>query len=105
MIRRPPRSTLFPYTTLFRSVRKRPILGEKIAGLADRSHDVHLMLRSMSGFLLHRTDLVIRPIEAGADEVVHGGVDVDKPLRLALFEIQRLRDQNEIGRASCRERL
>src|SRR2546429_5045219 len=24
MIRRPPRSTLFPYTTLFRSVRKRP---------------------------------------------------------------------------------
>src|SRR2546428_8260619 len=24
MIRRPPRSTLFPYTTLFRSVRERP---------------------------------------------------------------------------------
>src|SRR2546423_8760863 len=24
MIRRPPRSTLFPYTTLFRSIRKRP---------------------------------------------------------------------------------
>src|SRR5437773_4936142 len=24
MIRRPPRSTLFPYTTLFRSVRRRP---------------------------------------------------------------------------------
>src|SRR3712207_7749461 len=24
MIRRPPRSTLFPYTTLFRSLRKRP---------------------------------------------------------------------------------
>src|SRR5438132_2818287 len=25
MIRRPPRSTLFPYTTLFRSVRRRPV--------------------------------------------------------------------------------
>src|SRR3989442_10452304 len=25
MIRRPPRSTLFPYTTLFRSVRKEPV--------------------------------------------------------------------------------
>src|SRR2546422_4867968 len=25
MIRRPPRSTLFPYTTLFRSLRERPI--------------------------------------------------------------------------------
>src|SRR5256885_11352158 len=27
MIRRPPRSTLFPYTTLFRSVRLRRVLG------------------------------------------------------------------------------
>src|SRR5256884_4391778 len=27
MIRRPPRSTLFPYTTLFRSVRGRPSIG------------------------------------------------------------------------------
>src|SRR5258708_7538066 len=26
MIRRPPRSTLFPYTTLFRSIEKRPLL-------------------------------------------------------------------------------
>src|SRR6202042_3402374 len=26
MIRRPPRSTLFPYTTLFRSIRRRPAL-------------------------------------------------------------------------------
>src|SRR2546430_6568251 len=28
MIRRPPRSTLFPYTTLFRSVVERELLGE-----------------------------------------------------------------------------
>src|SRR5260370_24645478 len=26
MIRRPPRSTLFPYTTLFRSIKRRPIM-------------------------------------------------------------------------------
>src|SRR2546427_5162260 len=32
MIRRPPRSTLFPYTTLFRS----PAQGAGIAGAADR---------------------------------------------------------------------
>src|SRR3712207_6866268 len=32
MIRRPPRSTLFPYTTLFRSLRARiPGLGEELA--------------------------------------------------------------------------
>src|SRR2546427_6170185 len=39
MIRRPPRSTLFPYTTLFRSgVREvRKVLG--LAGLASRSHE------------------------------------------------------------------
>src|SRR5256885_4789454 len=47
MIRRPPRSTLFPYTTLFRSrheyltlgeaaVRHRPILAEYSAGLLDQ---------------------------------------------------------------------
>src|SRR5438445_7183433 len=32
MIRRPPRSTLFPYTTLFRSRRKSCIAGSKPAG-------------------------------------------------------------------------
>src|SRR5688572_32148396 len=33
MIRRPPRSTLFPYTTLFRSVREHPIRrGDPVVG-------------------------------------------------------------------------
>src|SRR3989449_4213009 len=36
MIRRPPRSTLFPYTTLFRShVRERVAVGELAAEVAD----------------------------------------------------------------------
>src|SRR2546426_1750016 len=34
MIRRPPRSTLFPYTTLFRSHRSRPPAGRKEAPAA-----------------------------------------------------------------------
>src|SRR3712207_8390880 len=38
MIRRPPRSTLFPYTTLFRSVAARP--GEVVAG-ATLGREVH----------------------------------------------------------------
>src|SRR5258707_2269703 len=40
MIRRPPRSTLFPYTTLFRSRRARPLhpTGERLA--AQRVHRV-----------------------------------------------------------------
>src|SRR3712207_849571 len=35
MIRRPPRSTLFPYTTLFRSVRE--LRGERVAGPAPQA--------------------------------------------------------------------
>src|SRR2546427_7582049 len=42
MIRRPPRSTLFPYTTLFRSacsakVRSRPVFGQAVAVIAQRA--------------------------------------------------------------------
>src|SRR5258708_12342915 len=33
MIRRPPRSTLFPYTTLFRSILSRPIVANRQAKL------------------------------------------------------------------------
>src|SRR2546429_1289176 len=38
MIRRPPRSTLFPYTTLFRSPRRRDARAPKEGG-NDRDHD------------------------------------------------------------------
>src|SRR2546430_4200596 len=36
MIRRPPRSTLFPYTTLFRSVLEAQLLGEELFTLPAR---------------------------------------------------------------------
>src|SRR5438034_7845970 len=61
MIRRPPRSTLFPYTTLFRSrangdakhdrVRtdlEQPTVPERIAGLQDRSEEHTSELQSHS---------------------------------------------------------
>src|SRR2546425_2547186 len=40
MIRRPPRSTLFPYTTLFRSPRNRSLQGtdRQTRGSTDRNH-------------------------------------------------------------------
>src|SRR2546422_5929507 len=43
MIRRPPRSTLFPYTTLFRSVQRRPAIRrmrvhERRVGVEQRAH-------------------------------------------------------------------
>src|SRR3712207_8629502 len=40
MIRRPPRSTLFPYTTLFRSVLVARVLGEHHGENTLRGHDV-----------------------------------------------------------------
>src|SRR2546430_10606749 len=39
MIRRPPRSTLFPYTTLFRSRLRREVARQ----LGDRAHDVAIL--------------------------------------------------------------
>src|SRR3712207_8335915 len=39
MIRRPPRSTLFPYTSLFRSVGQRP--AQELARAAGEEHEPH----------------------------------------------------------------
>src|SRR5437016_8258833 len=41
MIRRPPRSTLFPYTTLFRSVDVSKPGGAHQTGVAEREHPRH----------------------------------------------------------------
>src|SRR3712207_7620893 len=42
MIRRPPRSTLFPYTTLFRSLRLDPELFARIDAVHTQRHDAGL---------------------------------------------------------------
>src|SRR3712207_8216794 len=53
MIRRPPRSTLFPYTTLFRSAEKPTItgaldvMGPAIKVLADQEEELVGMLRAL----------------------------------------------------------
>src|SRR2546430_3792880 len=54
MIRRPPRSTLFPYTTLFRS----PVVmaTRHLVGEAQRGHVVHHRLARREHHALHRAD-------------------------------------------------
>src|SRR3712207_6875161 len=57
MIRRPPRSTLFPYTTLFRSLRAgHPRLGAPVAGEDEqeglRGGDAVLLGEGVDGVLL-----------------------------------------------------
>src|SRR3712207_9439959 len=41
MIRRPPRSTLFPYTTLFRSARRRPGGDRRGSAAGERAQGAH----------------------------------------------------------------
>src|SRR3712207_8493965 len=58
MIRRPPRSTLFPYTTLFRSVHWADIPSLRwLVFLAQRAEDVRALLV-----------VATRPAEPGADQ-------------------------------------
>src|SRR5687767_15403774 len=58
MIRRPPRSTLFPYTTLFRSLRRitpgRGRAGRRPAGRFQRLHAQHLAGRAAAARLAGR---------------------------------------------------
>src|SRR5690349_24076677 len=69
MIRRPPRSTLFPYTTLFRSLLERQVVGTTVhVGHAVDHHtvgelskiDVHGRSEEHTSELQSRRDLVCR---------------------------------------------
>src|SRR2546430_14368654 len=79
MIRRPPRSTLFPYTTLFRSLR----FGEK-APDADRGH--HLAVRQVVRDLPRRPAVAIAAVQLLVGDVFqrrHHG-----PISVAVFSDQ-----------------
>src|SRR2546426_10724811 len=85
MIRRPPRSTLFPYTTLFRSVRyvNRWRLEKK-----DPSAAVSDPVKPITYYLDRTIPLEWRPY-----------------VRDGILEWNRAFEEGEIGRASCRERV
>src|SRR2546427_13241339 len=94
MIRRPPRSTLFPYTTLFRS--GLVLLGAGVDLLHAAVRDVDL------------GGAVGRALQARAEAVaLAGGVQAIEDLaqRLADHVLRDLGAVLEIGRASCRERV
>src|SRR3712207_9581732 len=60
MIRRPPRSTLFPYTTLFRSVSDKPQTTRRaIRGVATRD-EVQIVLTDLPGVQRPRDELTRR---------------------------------------------
>src|SRR2546430_16409514 len=103
MIRRPPRSTLFPYTTLFRSRGIHPLVTETVSA-ADTSG-----IRGTGG------DLIImgppgvgKGTQAKALAQEHGWVQLSTG-EVFRDHIRRQTDLGrrvkEIGRASCRERV
>src|SRR3712207_9480152 len=117
MIRRPPRSTLFPYTTLFRSgpdygglvrsdesrgvevVAVRTVIGDLSAPPAD-THDVWLRLHLLSSRLVTPRSINMDGVFGLLTNVAWTSAG---PVEAASFNPHRLRA--EIGRASCRERV
>src|SRR2546426_11030887 len=82
MIRRPPRSTLFPYTTLFRSVRE--------ARSIDLVRRVHPFRAEGGGRILDKGDVVAKlhaKTRGGLDAGVRDEADEDDVLDPPLFEL------------------
>src|SRR3712207_8424045 len=57
MIRRPPRSTLFPYTTLFRSDLPGPLRGDRRRGARRPRRPARLLGRAAGALLAHAAGL------------------------------------------------
>src|SRR2546429_319006 len=110
MIRRPPRSTLFPYTTLFRSKNKAAIIfvpeppGEAhvvvtYQELYKRVNETAALLRDFAG------------LKTGDRVTIHMPMIPELPItmlacaRLGVVHSVVFGGFSEIGRASCRERV
>src|SRR3712207_7467914 len=68
MIRRPPRSTLFPYTTLFRSLDD---VGQRAGGTGERHVD-HRVSMLVDGHSVDQAQVDDVDAELGVDDVMQG---------------------------------
>src|SRR5258708_33870470 len=82
MIRRPPRSTLFPYTTLFRSVTARGDEADRIVGL-EMGADDYVVKPFSPKEVLARVRALFRRLERMDD--------AEAPLTLGALEVDRTR--------------
>src|SRR3712207_9312579 len=101
MIRRPPRSTLFPYTTLFRS-----FLDKLVSVSLPRVRDFHgVPTKSFDGrgnYTLGVKEQLIFP------EINFDDVDKVRGLDIVIVTTANTDEESrelQIGRASCRERV
>src|SRR2546425_12965954 len=97
MIRRPPRSTLFPYTTLFRSYPLSRWVPERGTGLGFLGANPNEYFISCD---FHRPEgqAIVKKLAAKSDVVVEN-------YRPGTFERWGIGYRQQIGRASCRERV
>src|SRR5207244_2601196 len=75
-------------------VRQRALLGQEIAGLANRSHHVGRFHGRRRLRFVHRTDLVVGVVERRPDQVVHGRVHDDEALGLGRLAIEHSGQQD-----------
>src|SRR2546426_9980554 len=105
MIRRPPRSTLFPYTTLFRSRAFLPLepTRERVRTVerAAAGLEVPLPVLELAFPDRHRLTRGHRPDSAEGESRKSGGT-AQGTLRLGRASPATERTTDEIGRASCR---
>src|SRR5438046_8238488 len=90
MIRRPPRSTLFPYTTLFRSVSQREsVKNDKPTISMSLSHCIHQTLNSKASTRFHSGGFAIQRMmnamrQARSEERFSRNAETDLVCRLLL---------------------
>src|SRR3712207_9271295 len=105
MIRRPPRSTLFPYTTLFRS--------EEIRKLAEKSSESVEFIQGTVSKVFNSVQLlgnvskdIINIMENKVVRDYDNLVDISNQYKEDGKNIENIiLEINKIGRASCRERV
>src|SRR3712207_9037398 len=115
MIRRPPRSTLFPYTTLFRSAKNSSSI---YRFLSHSKWDDSLIDKNRISYLNLHFDKIIKPKSVGflaIDDTVNPKIQAKKMQRLS-YNFSHVSSKSlwshcvvtsnfvKIGRASCRER-
>src|SRR5690554_1663182 len=99
MIRRPPRSTLFPYTTLFRSSFERSNLAYVVRAAEDKEQQLLKILTGVKGsavvYVRNR-----KKTREYSQLLQRHGISADY-FHAGLAQ----KEKDEIGRASCRERV
>src|SRR3712207_9495175 len=107
MIRRPPRSTLFPYTTLFRSKSGMLCAYEAVKRVGPTGNVIGVVRNEKEKALLERVSSKVKVVIADATKPIdvlnavleaNNGNEVD-------VAVNCVNVANKIGRASCRERV